>query len=78
MMQDLVAEKVRVHVPNQMGARKPEFTSAISVLSSGIMFDELLEYVTIDNYDDYPEAESHSAADDEQEAQTGNFYRLVC
>jgi len=74
LMQDLVAEKVRVHVPNQMGARKPEFTSAISVLSSGIMFDELLEYVTIDNYDDYPEAESHSAADDEQEAQTGNFF----
>ncbi len=74
LMQDLVAEKVRVHIPNQMGARKPEFTSAISVLSSGIMFDELLEYVTIDNYDDYPETDSHTAVNDDQEAQPANFF----
>lgn len=74
LMQDLVAEKVRVHIPNQMGARKPEFTSAISVLSSGIMFDELLEYVTIDNYDDYPETYSHNTVNDEQEAQPANFF----
>lgn len=74
LMQDLVAEKVRVHIPNQMGARKPEFTSAISVLSSGIMFDELLEYVTIDNYDDYPETDSQNAVNDEQEAQPANFF----
>ncbi|CAD2078194.1 cell division protein FtsA [Jeotgalicoccus coquinae] len=74
LMQDLVAEKVRVHIPNQMGARKPEFTSAISVLSSGIMFDELLEYVTIDNYDDYPETDSQNAVNDDQEAQPANFF----
>ena len=74
LMQDLVAEKVRVHIPNQMGARKPEFTSAISVLSSGIMFDELLEYVTIDNYDDYPETGSQNAVNDDQEAQPANFF----
>lgn len=74
LMQDLVAEKVRVHIPNQMGARKPEFTSAISVLSSGIMFDELLEYVTIDNYDDYPEADSQNAVNDEHESQPANFF----
>lgn len=74
LMQDLVAEKVRVHIPNQMGARKPEFSSAISVLSSGIMFDELLEYVTIDNYDDYPETDSQNAVNDEQEAQPANFF----
>lgn len=74
LMQDLVAEKVRVHIPNQMGARKPEFTSAISVLSSGIMFDELLEYVTIDNYDDYPETDSQNAVNNEQEAQPANFF----
>lgn len=74
LMQDLVAEKVRVHVPNQMGARKPEFTSAISTLSSGIMFDELLEYVTIDNYDDYSQEDSQSAVSDEPEAQPTNFF----
>jgi cell division protein FtsA len=51
LMQDMVSEKVRIHIPNQMGARKPEFSSAISTVSSGISFDELLEYVTIDNYD---------------------------
>src|SRR5699024_5448404 len=48
LMQDLVTEKVRIHIPRQMGARKPEFSSAISTISSGIMFDELLEYVTLD------------------------------
>src|SRR5699024_1989808 len=49
LLQDLVSEKIRIHIPKQMGARKPEYASAISTISSGIMFDELLEYVTIDN-----------------------------
>lgn len=74
LAQDLVAEKVRIHIPNQMGARKPEFSSAISTLSSGIMFDELLDYVTIDNYDDYPEASSDNEENEVQEEQSTNFF----
>ncbi|GAA3718437.1 cell division protein FtsA [Salinicoccus jeotgali] len=70
LMQDLVSEKVRVHIPNQMGARKPEFSSAIATVSSGIMFDELLEYVTIDNYDTESDTVRH-AADEES---SGNFF----
>lgn len=34
-----------------MGIRKPEFSSAISTISSSITFDELLDYVTISNHD---------------------------
>src|SRR5699024_10028321 len=74
LMQDLVAEKVRVHIPNQMGARKPEFTSAISTLSNGIMFDELLDYVTIDNYDDYPEDSGEHVESSNQQEQPTNFF----
>ncbi len=50
LVQDIVSEKVRIHIPSQMGARKPEFTSAIATIESGILFDELLDYVTIDNH----------------------------
>ena len=34
-----------------MGIRKPEFSSAISTISSSIAFDELLDYVTISYQD---------------------------
>ncbi|MCY1596651.1 cell division protein FtsA [Staphylococcus pettenkoferi] len=51
LLQDMVNEKVRIHTPSQMGIRKPEFSSAISTISSSITFDELLEYVTISNHD---------------------------
>ena len=34
-----------------MGIRKPEFSSAISTISSSIAFDELLDYVTISYHD---------------------------
>ncbi|MBM0867644.1 cell division protein FtsA [Staphylococcus auricularis] len=51
LLQDMVSEKVRIHVPSQMGIRKPEFSSAISTISSSITFDELLDYVTISNHD---------------------------
>lgn len=64
LMQDMVSEKVRIHIPNQMGARKPEFSSAISTVSSGISFDELLEYVTIDNYDTTSETVSAETPED--------------
>lgn len=47
----MVNEKVRIHTPSQMGVRKPEFSSAISTISSSIAFDELLDYVTISNHD---------------------------
>ncbi|MGN5882097.1 MULTISPECIES: cell division protein FtsA [Staphylococcus] len=51
LLQDMVNEKVRIHTPSQMGIRKPEFSSAISTISSSIAFDELLDYVTISNHD---------------------------
>ncbi|WP_145379891.1 cell division protein FtsA [Staphylococcus cohnii] len=51
LLQDMVSEKVRIHTPSQMGIRKPEFSSAISTISSSITFDELLDYVTINNHD---------------------------
>lgn len=58
LLLDIVSEKVRIHIPTQMGARKPEFSSAIATIESGIRFDELLDYVTIDNHEsDYDEAE---------------------
>lgn len=71
LLQDLVAEKVRIHIPNQMGARKPEFSSVISTISSSIMFDELLDYVTIDNYES--EDESH----DDVPVDEGNFFSNI-
>lgn len=58
LLLDIVSEKVRIHIPTQMGARKPEFSSAIATIESGIRFDELLDYVTIDNHEsDYDEDE---------------------
>ncbi|UBH23188.1 cell division protein FtsA [Macrococcus armenti] len=57
LLTDMVSEKVRIHVPQQMGIRKPEFTSAISTINSGIIFDELLDYVTINNHDVPSESE---------------------
>lgn len=51
LLLDMVNEKVRIHTPSQMGVRKPEFSSAISTISSSIAFDELLDYVTISNHD---------------------------
>ncbi|TDM07344.1 cell division protein FtsA [Macrococcus lamae] len=51
LLMDMVNEKVRVHVPVQMGIRKPEFSSSIATISSGINFDELLDYVTISNHE---------------------------
>lgn len=51
LLQDMVSEKVSIHTPSQMGIRKPEFSSAISTISSSITFDELLDYVTINNHD---------------------------
>lgn len=56
LLQDMVSEKVRIHTPSQMGIRKPEFSSAISTISSSIAFDELLDYVTI-SYQDNEEFE---------------------
>lgn len=70
LMQDIVTEKVRVHIPNQMGARKPEFSSAISTVASGIMFDELLEYVTIDNYDTVPDGGTSETSEEKE----SNFF----
>ena len=58
LLLDIVSEKVRIHIPTQMGARKPEFSSAIATIESGIRFDELLDYVTINNHEsDYDEDE---------------------
>ena len=51
LLSTMVNEKIRIHTPSQMGIRKPEFTSAISTISSSITFDELLDYVTISNHD---------------------------
>ncbi|MBI5974532.1 cell division protein FtsA [Staphylococcus canis] len=63
LLQDLVNEKVRIHTPSQMGVRKPEFSSAISTISSSIIFDELLDYVTISNHD-YDDVEEEVIEDD--------------
>ncbi|MFC3900488.1 cell division protein FtsA [Aliicoccus persicus] len=71
LVQDLVAEKVRIHIPNQMGARKPEFSSVISTISSAILFDELLDYVTIDNHEGIEETQ------EEQTHEEGNFFSNI-
>ncbi|BAH17464.1 cell division protein FtsA [Macrococcoides caseolyticum] len=60
LLSDMVSEKVRIHIPQQMGIRKPEFTSAISTINSGIVFDELLDYVTINNHDVPSETEEQA------------------
>ena len=66
LLQDMVSEKVRIHTPSQMGIRKPEFSSAISTISSSITFDELLDYVTI-NYHDNEEFEEEVIESDERD-----------
>ena len=58
---------MRIHTPSQMGIRKPEFSSAISTISSSITFDELLDYVTI-NYHDNEEFEEEVIESDERDA----------
>ena len=69
LLQDMVNEKVRIHTPSQMGIRKPEFTSSISTISSGIVFDELLDYVTMNNYDaDTIEEETYDEVNQESKA----------
>ncbi|MFP4920458.1 cell division protein FtsA [Staphylococcus coagulans] len=74
LLQDMVSEKVRIHTPSQMGVRKPEFSSAISTISSSIAFDELLDYVTISNHDN-EEIEEEIIENDSkrQEPKVGGF-----
>lgn len=67
LLQDMVSEKVRIHTPSQMGIRKPEFSSAISTISSSIAFDELLDYVTI-SYQDNEEFEEEVIETDKDTA----------
>ncbi|OEK67652.1 cell division protein FtsA [Staphylococcus equorum] len=69
LLQDMVSEKVRIHTPSQMGIRKPEFSSAISTISSSITFDELLDYVTISNHES-EEFEEEVIESDEREHST--------
>ncbi|KRG09919.1 cell division protein FtsA [Staphylococcus sp. NAM3COL9] len=69
LLQDMVSEKVRIHTPSQMGIRKPEFSSAISTISSSITFDELLDYVTISNHNS-EEFEEEVIESDEREHST--------
>lgn len=76
LLSDMVSEKVRIHIPQQMGIRKPEFTSAISTINSGIVFDELLDYVTINNHDVPSEIEEQAVeAEPKKGALDGLFKR---
>ena len=50
-----------------MGIRKPEFSSAISTISSSITFDELLDYVTI-SYQDNEEFEEEVIESNDKDA----------
>lgn len=76
LLSDMVSEKVRIHIPQQMGIRKPEFTSAISTINSGIVFDELLDYVTINNHDVPSEIEEQAVeAEPKKSALDGLFKR---
>ena len=74
LLSDMVSGKVRIHTPSQMGIRKPEFSSAISTISSSIAFDELLDYVTI-NYHDNEETEEDviDVKDKDNESKLGGF-----
>lgn len=74
LLNTMVNEKIRVHTPLQMGIRKPEFTSAISTISSSITFDELLDYVTM-SYQDNDEFEEEVIEDNEREhtSKSGGF-----
>lgn len=76
LLLDIVSEKVRVHIPTQMGARKPEFTSAIATVESGIRFDELLDYVTIDNHeDDYDRDDNEPIVEEEKQSIFPSLFR---
>ena len=74
LLSTMVNEKIRIHTPSQMGIRKPEFTSAISTISSSITFDELLDYVTM-NYQDNDEFEEEVIENDEHNhtSKSGGF-----
>lgn len=73
LLQDMVSEKVRIHTPSQMGIRKPEFSSAISTISSSIAFDELLDYVTISYQDNEEFEEEVIESDKDSEAKSSGF-----
>ena len=73
LLQDMVSEKVRIHTPSQMGIRKPEFSSAISTISSSIAFDELLDYVTISYQDNEEFEEEVIETDKDTETKSSGF-----
>lgn len=73
LLQDMVSEKVRIHTPSQMGIRKPEFSSAISTISSSITFDELLDYVTISYQDNEEFEEEVIETDKDTETKSSGF-----
>ncbi|WP_265365426.1 cell division protein FtsA [Staphylococcus epidermidis] len=73
LLQDMVSEKVRIHTPSQMGIRKPEFSSAISTISSSIAFDELLDYVTISYQDNEEFEEEVIETDKDTETKSNGF-----
>ena len=73
LIQDMVSEKVRIHTPSQMGIRKPEFSSAISTISSSIAFDELLDYVTISYQDNEEFEEEVIETDKDTETKSSGF-----
>lgn len=73
LLQDMVSEKVRIHTPSQMGIRKPEFSSAISTISSSIAFDELLDYVTISYQDNEEFEEEVIESDKDIETKSSGF-----
>ena len=57
-----------------MGIRKPEFSSAISTISSSIAFDELLDYVTIIYHDNEEfEEEVIESNDKDNESKSSGF-----
>lgn len=73
LLSDMVSEKVRIHTPSQMGIRKPEFSSAISTISSSIAFDELLDYVTISYQDNEEFEEEVIESDKDSETKSSGF-----
>lgn len=73
ILQDMVSEKVRIYTPSQMGIRKPEFSSAISTISSSIAFDELLDYVTISYQDNEEFEEEVIETDKDTETKSSGF-----
>ena len=56
-----------------MGIRKPEFSSAISTISSSIAFDELLDYVTISYQDNEEFEEEVIETDKDTETKSSGF-----